>query len=253
MKRFNNIGFALCLILAITFAIGSVANAAGPAPLYTGPTVQGEQTSELIAGEGDDYTLVWDVYYTKDTKDKVVAFYEANMAKKSSYDFETTMFTGPDGSPLKYQAVMVRIPDNGIDEGDLFDPLRKEVSKDQGGVGHGGRTQADLKAAMARYGYLAEEAFFPDFSAADKLAACKEKVESGETGAAEDSLALQNKLQELAMQGRFAEMQQYMGQAQDMTSNMQQAVGASQWDGWIGCLDELVEGAYRVQIEIRVK
>jgi len=75
----------------------------------------------------------------------------------------------------------------------------------------------------------------------------------GVSSAQQDQVSLSTKLEELARQGRFAEMQQYMSQAKQLTYNTTQAMSVSHWDEWIVCLDKIDAGAFRAGISIRIK
>ncbi|MFV1956905.1 MAG: hypothetical protein ACC669_03935 [bacterium] len=253
MKRFNTIRFTFCFILAFAFVIDSAAHAAGTAPVYPGQVVSGGENTGTIYGERGEETLTYKIYYTRDPLGKVVAWYEGKMPKKSSDSANRIAFNGPRGSSLEYDAVVVWRNESRITEYDIVDPLEKEIALGGAGVVKTNYTRKDLEAVKAKYGYLADEALFPHFSAEEKLAACKEKMGSGVRNAEQDHLSLQTKLEELVRQGRFAEMEQYMSQAQELTSNTIQAMTVSHWDEWIACLDELEAGAFRAAISIRIK
>jgi len=245
----------LAVIAAAGILLGSQWASAGqgPAPLYSGPAVEGEQRTVVLDGEGENTTRIFRVFYTRDTLEKVAAYYTGKMPKKTSSSPTKVKFDGPRGTPLEYDAVTVWRPESGLAEYELFDPLKEEMAKEQSGVVNGHHTQDDLKTLQARYGYLADETFFPDFSAKEKLAACKEKMEGGVSSAEQDQMSFSAKMQELASQGRFAEMQEYLSQAQNLTSNTMQAMSVSQWDVWTGCLSELEAKMFRAEILIRIK
>lgn len=245
----------LAVIAAAGILLGSQWASAGqgPAPLYSGPAVEGEQRSVVLDGEGENTTRIFRVFYTRDTLEKVAAYYTGKMPKKTSSSPTKVEFNGPENTPLEYDAVTVWRPDSGLSEFDILDPLREEMGKEQGGVVNGHHTRDDLEAVKAKYGYLAEEAFFPDFSPKEKLEACKQKMGSGVDSAKQGQLSYQAKMQELASQGRFAEMQEYLSQAQNLTSNTMQAMSVSQWDVWTGCLSELEAKMFRAEILIRIK
>ncbi len=225
----------------------------GAAPLYPGPVVSGGENTATIDGEGGGETRTYKIYYTRDPLGKVVAWYEGKMPDQSSDGTNRIVFNGPRGSSLEYDAVVIWRNDSGITESDIVDPLEGEIASGAAGVVKTDHTWKDLEAVKAKYGYLADEAFFPHFSAEEKLAACKEKM-GGDVGSAQqDQVSLQTTLEELARQGRYAEMQQYMSQAKQLTSNTTQAMSVSHWDEWIACLDEIDAGAFRSAISIRIK
>jgi len=225
----------------------------GTAPLYPGQVVSGGENTGTIGGEGGGETRTYKIYYTRDPLNKVAAWYEGKMPEKSSDSTNRIAFNGSRGSSLEYDAVVVWRNESGITESDILDPLEEEIASGSAGVVKTNYTRKDLEAVKAKYGYLADEAFFPHFSAEEKLAACQEKMESGVSSAQQGQVSLQTKLEELARQGRFAEMQQYLEQAQNMASNTTQAMSVSHWDEWIACLDKIDAGAFRAGISIRVQ
>ncbi|NOY86754.1 MAG: hypothetical protein GXP52_05590 [Deltaproteobacteria bacterium] len=241
-------GIAVAIVL-----LGGQWASAGPAPLYPGPAVEGEQRVVVLEGEGGNTTRIFRIFYTRDPLKKVAAYYEGKMPQKTASSATEATFDGSPGTPLEYGAVKVWRPAAVLSEFDLFDPLKEEMGKEQAGMGNGHHTQHDLKALQARYGYLADEAFFPGFSPRERLKGCRKKTGSGIGKAKQDQASLQARIQELASQGRFGEMQQLLSQAQGVTSNTNQAMSVSHWDEWTGCLDELDAGAFRTQINIRIK
>ena len=255
MRKMNNIplGFIVIITAAACTLLGGQWASAAPAPLYPGQMVSGGENTATIDGEGGGETRTYKIYYTRDPLNKVVAWYEGKMQKKSDVGTNRISFNGPRGSSLEYDAVIIWRNDSGITESDILDPLEEEIASGAAGVVKTSHTRKDLEAVKAKYVYLADEAFFPSFSAEEKLAACKEKMGGGVSGAQQDQVSLQTKLEELARQGRFAEMQQYMSQAQKLTSNTTQAMSVSHWDEWIACLDEIDAGAFRSAISIRIK
>jgi len=246
---------AFAIIAAAGILLGGQFASAGQgaAPLYPGPVVSGGENTATIDGEGGGETRTYKIYYTRDPLGKVVTWYEGKMPDKSSDGTNRIVFNGPRGSALEYGAVVIWRNDSGLTESDILYPLEGEISSGTAGVVKTDHTRKDLEAVKAKYGYLADEAFFPSFSAEEKLAACQEKMESGLGSAQQDQVSLQTTLEELARQGRFAEMQQYMSQAKQLTSNTTQAMSVSHWDEWIACLDKIDAGAFRAGISIRIK
>jgi len=247
-------GSVFSIIAVAGILLGSQwAHADGSAPMYPGQVVSGGEKTEIIDGEGKAETRTYKIYYTREAFGKAVAWYEGKMPKKSYESTNRISFNGRRGSSLEFDAVVVWRNGSGITESDILDPLEGEIASGSAGVVKTNHSRKDLEAVKAKYVYLADEAFFPHFSADEKLAACKEKMEGGVSGAQQDQVSLQTKLEELARQGRFAEMQQYMSQATQLTSNTTQAMSVSHWDEWIACLDEIDAGAFRSAISIRIK
>ncbi len=245
--------FVFTLISVAGILLGSQWASAAPAPLYPGQMVSGGENTATIDGEGGGETRTYKIYYTRDPLNKVAAWYEGKMPKKSYVGTNRIGFNGTKGSFLEYDAVIIWRNDSGITESDILDPLEEEIASGTAGVVKTSHSRKDLEAVKGKYVYLADEAFFPHFSADEKLAACKEKMGGGVSGAQQDQVSLQKKLEELARQGRFAEMQQYMSQAKQLTSNTTQAMSVSHWDEWIACLDEIDAGAFRSAISIRIR
>lgn len=243
----------IATIAAAVILLGGQWASAGPAPLYPGQVVSGGENTATVDGEGGGETRTYKIYYTRDPLNKVVAWYEGKMPKKSYDGTNRIGFNGSRGSSLEYDAVVIWRNDSGITESDILDPLEEEIASGSAGVVKTSHSRKDLEAVKAKYGYLAEEAFFPRFSAEEKLSACKEKMGGGVSSAQQDQVSLSTKLEELARQGRFAEMQQYMSQAKQLTSNTTQAMSVSHWDEWIVCLDKIDAGAFRAGISIRIK
>lgn len=237
----------------ISFLIGGQWVSADPAPVYPGKVIPGGEQTEQTDGEGGSQTRTYKIYYTRDSISKVVAYYEGKFPDKLTENSDRVVFAGPRGSTLEDDAVIVWRNASGLTESDLLDPLEEEVASASAGLKKSGHRRKDLESVKKKYGYLANEAFFPNFSAEDKLAACQDSMESDVNSAEQDQLSLQEKLEGLAKEGRFAEMQQYMSQAEQLTSNTVQAMSASHWDEWVACLDELDSGAFRAGISIRIK
>ncbi len=243
----------ITIIAAAGILMASQWASAAPAPMYPGQVVSGGKNTAIVDGEGGGETRTYKIYYTRDPLSKVVAWYEGKMPKRFDDGTDRIAFNGPRGSSLEYDAVVIWRNDPGITESDILDPLEEEIASGSAGVVKTNRSRKDLEAVKAKYLYLADEAFFPHFSAEEKLAACKEKMGGGVSSAQQDQVSLSDKLEELASQGRFAEMQQYMSQAKQLTSNTTQAMSVSHWDEWIACLDEIDAGAFRAGISIRIK
>ena len=243
----------IAVIVSAGILLGGQWASAGPAPLYPGQVVSGGENTATIDGEGGGETRTYKIYYTRDPLNKVAAWYEGKMPEKSLDSTNRIVFNGPRGISLEYDAVVIWRNDSGITESDILDPLEEEIASGAAGVVKTSHSRKDLEAVKAKYVYLADEAFFPHFSAEEKLAACKEKMGGGVSSAQQDQVSFSTKLEELARQGRFAEMQQYMSQAKQLTSNTTQAMSVSHWDEWIVCLDKIDAGAFRAGISIRIK
>ncbi|GBE14141.1 MAG TPA: hypothetical protein ENH32_01130 [Proteobacteria bacterium] len=257
MWKMNNIplGFIVIITAAACILLGSQWALAGQgtAPLYPGPVVSGGENTATIGGEGGEETRTYKIYYTRVPLNEVAAWYEGKMPEKSSDNTNRIVFNGPRRSSLEYDAVVVWRNESGITEYDILDPLEEEIALGAAGVVKTNYSRKDLEAVKAKYGYLADETFSPHFSAEERLAACQEKMESGVASAQQDQMSLQVKLGDLARQGRFEEMQQYLSQAQNVTSNTTQAMSVSHWDDWVGCLSELEPEVFRAEILIRIK
>lgn len=240
------------LIAAVILLIPGECASQAMGPLYPGSFDTKKEKKIVIEGVAEP--RVYKIYYSKDAYKKVLQYYARKMGKKvrESHSREED-FDGPKGSPLEYSAVKITNPASGLTEADLLDPLKKEVGAGIGGVTKTSHTWEDIEKVKQKYGYLASEAFFPNFSPQEKLAACGKKTGSGVKTAAEDHKALQDKAQELAKQGRYKEMQQLLAGLQGAASNTTTAISESHWDEWISCLKELDSKAYRAEIMLRVK
>ncbi len=243
----------LTLRTAITAGIAivvlcSTSAFAASAPPYPGPTLKGERVEQTDSGEGYSKTVVWDVYYAKDSRAKVVAFYKQKGFKVIRDDQGDTVLASPGAADW---AVVVHTSGN---DSDFFGPLEDEVMQ-QGGMQAAGlvgtaHTRKDLEAVKAKYGFLATEAFIPDGSISDRLSACEDRINAEMDNFNDESESIDQKMQQLAMQGRYDAMQKLANQ------RMAQGMGgstASHWDAWIACYEALARDAYRSEIRIRVR
>ncbi len=244
---------AVCIAMTTVCASGACAGA-GMAPMYPGPVESGPEVEYYWVQEGDVPPRVYQTYKTRDAFEKVVEYYTKEMDGSAPDVSELeARFDGEKGSPLQYDAVIIRRSDSGLSEGVLFDPLKKEISQGAAGMKTESHTWKDLDDVKTKYGYLAGYAFFPGFSAEKKLAECRKTAGADTDAAKQDNDALMKKIQELGQQGRFAEMQRLMDDVVGLADNVTQAEAVSHWDEWVACLDELDRRAFRAVIWIRKK
>jgi len=237
-------GIFLLLMLAVTCPVLA-------APIYPGPLERGPEKEEWT--EGVPVPRLYQVYYTRDAFDRVVSFYRRHL-KPTSTGVEEVDFDDVAAGRAGYEAVIVRRYYSGLTEQTLFDPLQEEMTAVAAGMRQGTHGQKDLDAVRAKYGYLAKFAFFPGFSAKEKLQACRRQVDSGTDTARAGIEDYGRRMEELARQGRFAEMQQLVaGRGMQESAGMQQAMKVSHWDDWVACLDDLDRHAFRTEIWVRKK